>query len=472
MKYLLVASIILIAYGCGNTKTEDVAYLGGEIVNPNHTHVILYKNDKVIDSAVLDDRNRFLIKINAVEEGLYHFAHNPEMQYVMIEKGDSILFRLNTLDFDESLIFTGRGAEKNNFMIDMYLMNEDEERLVYDYYDLEVDEFVLKMDSLKAMKLEQYNNLIENFEISDHAKQIVKASIDYKHYDAKEIYPYLHNRKIAHNKIDNVPDDYYDYRNALNYNDTNLSYFGPYVNYLNTFFNNLAYAECMKMCEGAKLTGNKTLHFHLHKLRLIDGKITCKHIRDNLYRNTAFAYFRKDHNPINNEKFIDSFNKYSKDNKYSKEIIEVFTAIKKLKQGSSLPQVALVTTKGTEVKINALNYRKHKNTVYYFWSLNQRKHMKNINRKVNELRKKHPEYAFVGISINEDHNSWLNAVSKMNLDPSYQFRCEDFIEVRNQLVIEGLNKVIIVKEDGTIVNAFGDIFEPNFALNIEKQKSL
>ena len=167
MKYLLVASILLIAYSCGNTKTEDVAYLGGEIVNPNHTHVVLYKNDKIIDSAVLDERNRFLIKIEAVEEGLYHFAHNPEMQYVMIEKGDSILFRLNTLDFDESLIFTGRGAEKNNFMIDMFLMNEDEERLVYDYYDLEVDEFVSKMDSLKAMKLEQYENLIENFEISD-----------------------------------------------------------------------------------------------------------------------------------------------------------------------------------------------------------------------------------------------------------------------------------------------------------------
>ena len=81
------------------------------------------------------------------------------------------------------------------------------------------------------------------------------------------------------------------------------------------------------MCENKKLIANKTLHFHLHKLSLIDSLITCKHIKDNLYRNTAFAYFRKDHNPINNEQFINAFNKYSKDNKYSEEIIEVFTAI-------------------------------------------------------------------------------------------------------------------------------------------------
>jgi hypothetical protein len=471
MKYFLVASILLIAYSCGNSKANEVAYLGGEIVNPNNPYVVLYKNDQVVDSAVLDENNRFLLKIDPVVDGLYHFEHQPEMQYVMIEKGDSILFRLNTLDFDESLIFTGLGAEKNNFMIDMFLVNEDEERLVYDYYDLEAGEFVYKMDSLKKMKLEQYDNLVENFDLSDQAKHIARASIDYRHYDAKEIYPYMHTKKMMHKKSDSIPEDYYSYRDNLNYNDASLSYFGPYVNYLNTFFNNISYSECLKQCAAEDLPIDKTLHFHLHKLRLIDSLITSKRIRDNLYRNTAFAYFRKDHNHFNNEKFINAFNEYSKDNKYANEIIEVFTAIKKLRRGSSLPDVALIDTHGHEVRIDTLKYKRHRNTVYYFWSLNQRKHMQNINQKVNELRRKHPDYAFVGISINEDHKSWLNAIANMNLDPSYQFRCEDFIEIRNSLVIEGLNKIIIVKEDGTIVNAFGDIFDPDFAANVN-QKSL
>lgn len=469
MKHLLLASVLLIAYSCGNTKSEDLAYFGGEIVNPNGRYVILYKNDKVIDTAVLDDNNRFLFKVKPVEDGLYHFEHKPEMQYVLIEKGDSILFRLNTLDFDESLIFSGNGAEKNNFLVDMFLVNEDEERLVDKYYNLEINDFISKMDSLKEMKTDQYENLNTNFNLSDKAKKVTKASIDYNHCLAREVYPYIHMRKMAHRNKDSIPENYYDYRKSLDYNDVNLSYFGPYVKYLNTFFNNISHAECLKHCETSKLPLDKTLHFHLHKLRLIDSLITYKEIKDNLYRNTAYAYFRKDHNFNNNEKFIAAFNKYSKNNKYADEITQVFTAIKKLKEGSLLPNVALITITGEEVSIDTLTKINNKHTVYYFWSLNQRNHMININRRVSELKRKYPDYAFVGISINEDHESWLNVINKMNLDPHYQYRCEDFIETRNSLVIEGLNKIIIVKDDGTIVNAFGDIFEHDFASNIDRK---
>ncbi|WP_340198486.1 TlpA family protein disulfide reductase [Ascidiimonas sp. W6] len=468
MRYLLVASLVLLAYSCGDKHSDGAAYFGGEIVNPTNPYVVLYKNDKVVDSIVLDSNNRFLLKIDPVSDGLYHFEHTPEMQYVLIEKGDSILFRLNTLDFDESLIFTGNGAEKNNFMIDMFLVNEDEERLVYDYYDLEADQFIFRMDSLKNMKLEQYENLILNFDLSEEAKQITRAGIDYRHYDSKEIYPYLHTKKKIHQKSDSIPEDYYDYRENLNYNDLKLSYFGPYIKYLNTFFNNMSYTECMDECSGSNLPVDKTLHFHLHKLKLIDSLVAVKEIRDNLYRNTAFAYFRKDHKHSNNEKFIEAFNTYSKDNKYAKEVMEVYTSIKKLREGSKLPDVLLVNSSGKEVNIDTLAYKSQQHTVYYFWSLNQKNHMKNINRKVNELRVKYPEYAFVGISINEDHDSWLKAVEKMELNTTYQFRCEDFIQIRNSLVIEGLNKIIVVKNDGTIINAFGDIYEENFYLNNQK----
>ncbi|XLS30940.1 TlpA family protein disulfide reductase [Flavobacteriaceae bacterium M23B6Z8] len=465
MKYILLASLLLIAYSCGNKSAENATYFGGEIVNPNSSYVILYKNDKVVDSIVLDENNRFLLKMDAVEDGLYHFEHKPEMQYVLIEKGDSILFRLNTLDFDESLIFSGNGAEKNNFMIDMFLVNEDEERLVYYYYDLEAEEFISKMDSLKQMKLEQYENLVMNFNLSENAKLITRAGIDYRHYDAKEVYPYIHTKKMPHRKLDSIPENYYDYREKLDYNDTKLSYFSPYINYLNTYFNNVSYTNCKNKCKEEKLPVDKTLHFHLHKLKLIDSLIVSKEIKDNLYRNTAFAYFKKDHNHYNNERFIEAFNKYSKDNKYAKEVTEVYNAIKNLRQGSVLPDVALVNHTGTEVSIDtlaSLAYKGHPHTVYYFWSLNQRNHMRNINKKVGELRDKYPDYAFVGININEDHESWVKAVEKMGLNPKYQFRCENFIEIRNSLVIEGLNKIIIVKDDGTIVNAFGDIFDPEF----------
>ena len=38
------------------------------------------------------------------------------------------MFRLNTLDFDESLVFTGEGAKKNNYLINLFLEHEKEEK--------------------------------------------------------------------------------------------------------------------------------------------------------------------------------------------------------------------------------------------------------------------------------------------------------------------------------------------------------
>ncbi|WP_340063373.1 TlpA family protein disulfide reductase [Ascidiimonas aurantiaca] len=464
MRYLLLASTIFLMYSCENSSKDVSTYFGGEIVNPNSPYVVLYKNDEVVDSVMLDDNNRFLIELETIDEGLYHFEHVPEMQYVFIEKGDSILFRLNTLDFDESLIFSGKGAEKNNFMIDMFLVNEDEEKLVYDFYDLEAEDFVRKMDSLKQMKIELYDNLVLNFDLSENAKNIAKAGIDYPHYDAKEIYPYIHKNKLHHDEVESLPEHFYAYRNTLNYNDERLSYFGPYVNYLNMYFNNLSYATCMDLCADDKPEANATLHFYLHKLKLINGNIKVKEIRDNLFRNTAFSYLRKDHDASNNEKFIALYEQFSPDNKYGEEINYVFSAIKKLQRGNPIPNVQLVKASGqitnTETLVKGA-------TVYYFWSLNQKNHMANINKKVKKLEQKYPEYTFVGININEDHDTWVNILERMGLDTAKQFRSKSFEEIREKLVIEGLNKVIIVNPDGTIVNAFGNINEADFMDNVK-----
>ena len=40
------------------------------------------------------------------------------------------MLRLNTFDFDESLVYTGKGAKENNFLMDIYLLNEEEDEKI------------------------------------------------------------------------------------------------------------------------------------------------------------------------------------------------------------------------------------------------------------------------------------------------------------------------------------------------------
>jgi len=122
--YILPLSFIVLT-SCEKSFEQDnfEAYFGGEIINPQNNFVLFLKNDKVVDTIFLDKNNRFLHKFDSLAPGLYTFKHLPEYQYIYFDKNDSLMIRLNSLDFDNSLAFCGRGEEKNNFLIDSYLKN-------------------------------------------------------------------------------------------------------------------------------------------------------------------------------------------------------------------------------------------------------------------------------------------------------------------------------------------------------------
>ena len=78
------------------------------------------KDDEVIDTIYLDKNNRFMHKFDSLAPGLYTYKHNPEYQYVYFDKNDSLMLRVNTFDFDNSVVFCGRGDEKNNFLMELF----------------------------------------------------------------------------------------------------------------------------------------------------------------------------------------------------------------------------------------------------------------------------------------------------------------------------------------------------------------
>jgi len=84
---------------------DSASYFGGEIINPNSKYVYLCKDNEVIDTIELDKNNRFFQKYDTLSSGMYTFKHDPEYQYIYFDKGDSLMIRLNTREFDNSLTF-------------------------------------------------------------------------------------------------------------------------------------------------------------------------------------------------------------------------------------------------------------------------------------------------------------------------------------------------------------------------------
>ncbi len=458
MVRLLLIIPLLTLFSCNQlVEKTSMVYFAGEIVNPTSSHVVLYKNDVVVDSAKLDDKNRFSFNLNGIDEGLYHFDHSPELQYVYFEEGDSVLIRLNTVEFDESLVFSGNGGDVNNFLIEMFLAFEDEETLMYSYYKLDADEFSGKIDSLRQMKLDVLNDLILENELSQNAIDIAQAAIDYNTYVYKEVYPFHHKKKTGNEVFHELDgSNFYSYRKDVNLNSKDLAFFRPYYDFMKNHFGNLTYMACSKDCDMETITKSDRLHFNKHKLSMIDSLVKEEELRNVLFRNVAMDYLLKEHMANQDcDKFIKKFSQLSSNERHIDEINDLYYGIQSLQPNKTLPNVSFLNTEGEKVALKDIT--NDGETVFYFWSGTQKGHFKNVSRHVEKLKNKHPEHKFVGINIRTPHAKWVQLVKENKLDSLTQFRGEDFDEIQRSFILSNLNKCVIAK-DTIVVNAFANLY--------------
>jgi len=457
IKKLLYLFLFVFASCSKGEKKSPNVFFAGEIVNPTNNYVVLHQGDVVIDSAKLDDNNRFTFRLDSIEGGLYHFNHAPELQYVYLEKGDSLMLRLNTVDFDESLVYTGSGEDINNFLINLFLANEEEELDVLStYYPMEPEDFSKRMDSLRNLKLNDLEKLTSEVNLSKNAQEIGEATINYTYFNYKERYPYEHRGRTSELVMHELPDNFYDYRQEVSYDNKRLNYLRPYYYFMQSHVENLTFMGCSHDCAGKNNIVKNQLHYNKHKLKLIDSVVIEKELKDNLFRNVALYYLLKGHDKEeNNVQFIKEFKKLSHNNRHSEEIDNLYEGILNIQPNKDIPDVSVMDNQGNLVSIKEIAGKK--NTVFYFWSADDKKHFNDITQRALEVSKKKPEYSFVGINIMTDEPTWKEMVKNKGLDESKQFRAKDFKKLHEALIVYPMNKCIIAK-DAKIVDAFSDMY--------------
>lgn len=460
MKKGLLILACIFAYSCGVIdKRPSPVYFGGEIVNPTSPYVVLFKDDLVIDSAKLDRSNRFKINFIAESEGLYHFDHSPQFHYVYLEKGDSLNLRLNTLEFDESIVFSGKGEEINNFIVELFLANEEDDRIVDQYFQLEPDVFNEKIESIRHEKLQQLSSLIKEVSLSSRATALINATIDYNAFIYKEKYPFYHKRATHEENLHNIPSKFYSYRKELSLNNKDLIYFRPYYNFMKYHLGNLAYMECKEFCLNSSDTKG-AIHFNEHKLKLIDSLIQEKKLKDNLYRNVVMHYLLKVRDtPENTLSFMETFKAYSPVNTHMDEINQLYKDINNLQPNNTIPNLMVQNSDGRSVGLNDIS--KDKKVIIYFWSAKHENHFKNVQARLNSIASQYPEHTFIGINRGTDYNQWQSMMELYQLNRANQYRSEDYEMLKTSLVIDHMNKSIII-ENGRIVNGFADILNLNY----------
>lgn len=460
--YFSIILTLLALLGCKEDKSDteiNYAYIGGEIINPTTNYVVLLKSETTIDTIKLNSRNRFSYKIHDLEEGFYSFRHGDEYQMALLEPQDSILFRLNTLDFDESLVFTGHGAKKNNYLINDFLENEIEEKYIFKLCQLTPTIYQNRIDSLKTIKIKKFDTFKNKYETSPLFEKIAQTNIDYSYYSSKEVYPFVHYGKNKDAILKSLPEDFYDYRKNIDYNDDLSIHYYKYYKFLKYSFSNISLNE-HNAHSNDKHFNRYSLCYNLDRLKLIDSLVINTSVKDELLYEFVINYISKNKNIENNDVILKSYLSKTKSEKGKKKMMSFTSSLNKLKNGSNLPHIKLIDYDNVEFDLNSIIDAP---TVISFWSHMFHKHFKDNHKKIKELKLKYPEVVFITINIDDYGLEKSKKSLKRNrfvFENEYVFKNPE--EATKTLAIYPMTKAMIVDKNKKIVNSHTNIFSIMF----------
>ena len=452
MKKFKFIFIFLILLGCNsNTNTRDGIFLGGQIINPSSRDVTLYQGSNVIDMLDLDDNLKFQRKYDSLTSGIYKLEHLPEYQTVLLEETDSLWIRINATSFDESIVFSGIGATKNNFLIDLYLKQEEEVNFLSSKYSSDQVVFKKIIDSLVLEKKASWIKMDSINDLSPIAQKVTQAAYIYPYASIRERYALLRSSKLTEAK-DSL---FFSYRKFLNYGDNDLAFFDPYVNYI------LNYISQKALNVGEPyFRAKETTSFNVRRLEILDKMISGKLLRNNLARAIAFEEILKFKNQTEHDLFLQYYATVNSSKEYLREVLELHKDINKMNNGKPLPKVLLQNFERKTVNSASLAYGKA--TVIYFWSQTQMNQYRNTLNRLNKLKNTYPDIRFIGICI-QPFNALTDQVQKMmGLNTNNQFALIDFDKASKAWVLTLLNKSIALNKSGFIVEGFGNFYDVDF----------
>lgn len=450
--YIAISFLLLVLIGCGNGKENSNTFFGGKIINPKTKFVVLYSKDKVIDTLLLNDRNKFLGTYDKLEEGLYHFEHGNENQYIYIEPQDSLMLRLNTWDFDESIVFAGKGAERNNILIDIFLEDENERKIFYKLNRLEPKVYKKKIDSIIKFKIKTLDDYkMRHPNETDNYFKVLKTALTYPIYSRVERYPINHVYALRKKDFPKLETSFYDYRNNLDFSNNDLMYYTPYARYITNYLYNVTYAMGHK-----PMKDEFSSDFTVDLLTTINNKLNSNDSKNAFLKRTVLDHFYRKSSCNVNEEAFDTFFKLSSNEEDKALVKNILNDNKVILKGDEIKGFTI--SDFTNQVLNIEDFTINKNSVLLFWN---KEYISEsfISSRIPYLQKQYPSLNFAIIEIDGNNT---NRIKNVDIKNQYYINSKS---LEDNFLTSKMNRTILVDKNGIVVNGYAAIS----SYNINKQ---
>jgi hypothetical protein len=454
--YFFLLVILAFLTACQQPKEFDSpTYLGGHIINAKSNAVILSFQEEILDTLLLDANHRFLKAVPVFEEGLYTFQHGNEFQYIFLEPGDSIVMRINTWDFDESLVYSGKGGMRNEYLIDLFIENEKEDSFLRNLFYLDSKQLKQEIERLRENKHQKLDKfLIESQETNNLYIRYARAAIDYPLYRKMEVYPLM--KKSYLNLVDfpQVSDNFYDYRKNIELNDPILANFYTHRNYVLSYTYHLAY-------ESNALNPQVSVHSNL--LHIVNDSIYDPELKSNLMNSVLQDEFFSNASLNLNRELIHTYMEISEDEEMKNQIDLLIRDSEQVPNGGQLKDFNVMSYNYRPFDIRSIIA--NRNSVIYFWSETTLEPLK-LARRIQLLQRKFPSILFIGINIDGDGMDDLSPKTLAYSNKKYQFTLNENSDAQ-YFTKSKYSRSILVNRRGNVLDNYGNISSGQFEKSLK-----
>lgn len=447
-KLLLILLYSILFISCNNTGGNKAhgTYIGGVIENPRGDYIVLFHNDQVIDSIKLDDKNSFTYRNDSLNEGLYIFKHREYQRFYLTAK-DSLLIHVNTIDFDESLKYSGVGAEKNNLLMTIFLEDEKAQKKLPEWFLLSPNEYLQKLDSVDIAHQKFHNKYAaKERNVSKEFNQTIRSNLTYDIFLWKEMY--VSANLMAGNAAiqEDLPKTFLKHRKEIDYGNELMRSHYSYYRFMDNYYNNVAFNTYKEVDSFDR--GN-FMHAQA-KLMAVNKFAHHETLRNRLLRRTAMDYLLHSTDVKKATVLFNRFKKFSSNEANITQMEHILEQTVKIVPGNQIPNVQLV---GLDNKTMSLHAIIKKPTVIYFWTYESANHYREVHEKAEDLRLKYPGYDFIAINADDHFRKWRRIAETISTDKDTEYQLDNLPSAKSVLMLDVPERTIIVDSNGNIKNA-------------------
>jgi thiol-disulfide isomerase/thioredoxin len=171
LKTLLIFFVTTISFA--RSGSVEVS---GSVTNYNgSTLTVTDFNNRELASAIFDEQFNF--KMNIEEEpGYYLLNYGRESAYIYVNSDDNLNIKFDALHFENTLIFLGKGSERNNYLLRKSLNFNELTKDVNAFYKVDETTFLKNIENVKNTSLK----LLDTYEVEEYFIEEEKKSLEYE----------------------------------------------------------------------------------------------------------------------------------------------------------------------------------------------------------------------------------------------------------------------------------------------------